>query len=331
MKKVLILALLSMMLVFIAACQPNPEKAIVVNKGDDNLNNLIEQNNTESFQVDTATWKEEFKIYESHYAKVPMHVFIDAVVRVPDTDEFPVVNIKHRSFNKSDLKTLTGIFFNGDIKIAGSEYMTTEEINQAIIDTKQTIHKLQNNTEINSEGTVAQLEYLITQYEYRLLNSKEFSQLSDVNWDKIDNDPGDIALVSLDSGKSATIFIGNPENSSESRMAYFENKYDYLLDSRSVTLFQPFNEVSPKGMQMDLSQAKDLANSVAAKLDKDMQYYGYSIRAKEQIKGIWEAVVVEKECYVLHYKRLIHNVPITYDTIQRNTAENMESPGITNS
>lgn len=172
MKRFLLLVLLSVMLVFAAACQPTPGKEIVVNKGDDNLTNLIEQNNNESFKLDTATWKEDFNIYESHYAKVPVQVSIDAVINLPDTDKFPVANIKQRRFNKGDLKTTTDIFFKGGIKLGGSEYMTTEEITQAILDIKQMIHKLQNNTELESEGVIANLEYKIKEYEYRAVKQQ---------------------------------------------------------------------------------------------------------------------------------------------------------------
>ncbi len=321
MKRFLILVLLSIMLIFIAACQPNPQKEIVVNKGNDNLTNLIEKDNDELFKVDTATWKEDFKIYESHYAKVPMHVIVDAVVKVPDTDKFPVANIKHRYFNKNDLKNIADIFFNGDIKLGASDYMTPEEITETILDIKQTINKLRNNPELDSEGTIANLEFKIKDYENRLSNSKGFSELSNIDWDKIDDDPGYISLVSLDKGKSSKIIINNSEDSGKSQMAYCQSKYDYFLDisnslhiSNSLKSYQPFSESLPKGIKIGLNQAKELADNVAAKLDKDMRYYGYSICPKEQIKERLESVVVENECYVLHYTRQIQNVPITYVT-----------------
>jgi|GEM_PF-4460739 len=313
MNKFLLSVLLGVTFIFAAACRPTPAKEIVVNKGADGLANLIEQKTNGLFKIDAATWKEEFKIYESHYAKVPVYVFVDAVIRVPDTDKFPVANIKQRNFNKSDLKTATDIFFKGDIKLGGSEYMTAEEITQAILDIKRTIHKLQIDPESDSKGAIANLEYKIKEYEYRLSNSKEFSELTDIDWDKIDYDIGSVALSSLDNAKTSTISIETSENSGECRMAYFENKYYYLLNSGGMSVYQPFSEARPKGTQIDLAQAKELADGAAAKFDEDMRYYGYSICAKEDIQGMWEAEsLVEKECYVLHYTRQIRNVPTTY-------------------
>lgn len=313
MKRFLILILLSIMLILLASCQPNPDNPIVVNKGDGKLADLITQENHEQYKFDYTDWKEKYIAYDDNISKVPIHVFADAYIKVPEVKQFPIVNIKQRNFSKNDLKTMTEIFFSGDIKSSGSGYMTPEEISQAIVELKQTIYKLQNNTEINSEGTISHLEDKIKQYENKLSNSVEFASLTSVDWDKINDDPVYVSLSSLDNGKTSAILINNSA-SNESRMAYYESKYAYLIEfgSGNVTAYQPNGQKSPQGTRISLNEAIQLADNVVEKLDKDMQYYGYSIRTKEQFEAIWEVSSVTNECYVLHYTRQIQNVPITY-------------------
>lgn len=313
MKRFITLFLISLILTLFISCQPTPEKAIVVNKGNDELTDLIAQTNDKSNEFNIASWQEEFRAYDNNTSKVPMNVSVNATVKTPDIKQFPVVNIKQRDFNKNDLKIMTDFFFQGDIKFSVGQYMTPEEINQSIVEIKQTIYKLQNNTEINSEGTIANLEYKIKQYENNLSKSVEFEKLTNADWNKIKGTPDYVHLVSLNNGKSSSILIDNSADKNESRVAYYENKYDYLAEKDNVSMYQPNNEKSPKGTQITLNKAKELANSVASRLDKDMKYYGYSIRTKEQLETIYEVGDATNECFVLHYTRRIHDAPVTYE------------------
>lgn len=246
-----------------------------------------------------------------------MKVSIDAKILIPNLTKFPAAIIQLRDFNKLDLKNIAIGFLGENIRITSNGYLTKEELSDNIINIKKDILELEQEPESEEKSSlIEQLKMFLQEFENQLSNYTEFDEMPEIDWNGLSSDVSNIVLTSVDNDMTSTVFMENSETSTESFIAYYKGNYRYLTEKGydSIMNYRPYEDIKPKGMSLDIQTAKNIADSQLHKIGiRNMDYYGYSIRPKE---NVYEPVESSNECFVLHYTRTIEGAPTTYTNLR---------------
>jgi hypothetical protein len=130
MKSKVVLLLILIPALLLPACQPNPEKEIVVNKGDGKLEGIIEAAPEITEQtIDAGDWVETYTIPQ-------LECKINAEVVLPERKVFPVYKVKKRSFDESDSGKIVGYFTAGATGVRETS-PTKEDLEQQLVQVKR--------------------------------------------------------------------------------------------------------------------------------------------------------------------------------------------------
>ncbi len=329
---------------FLTACQPTPETAPVVNKGDSRLEEIIAastQTPLPASTVDPAKTKEEqdealrsalreklgapqtySDSFENKNGRVTVS-FDDAAVLVPAVQSLPAVALKPSVFSQDMVDRYAAYFLKGAPVFTQETVRTREEIEAEIIRWKQDIRSTKNEDELSQnmkdylKGAEQHLEELENQY----VDAPEERAKTPATLDFIETEYGREIDVVADLGKDdvADFSVFNGERESH---FYFSNSgkglYHFWLDS--VT------DESPKGMAMTLEEATALVNQTMDDLGLEVMritavYYGdYTDLGLSTTK---------KQCYHFELERLFHGIPVTrIDAATPNSGDDpsMEAP-----
>lgn len=139
--------------------------------------------------------------------------------------------------------------------------------------------------------------------------------MPEINWDTLSDGVNNIALASVNNNKTSVVLMQNSGTSTESFIACYSGKYQYLTEKGydSIMDYYPYEDVEPKGMSINIDKAKSIADNQLSKMGIDnMNYYGYSIRPKQ---NVYEPTESNEQCFVLHYTRSIEGAPTTYTNL----------------
>lgn len=127
--KVVLLAILIATLM-LSACQPSPEKEIVVNKGDGKLEEIIASSPAITEQaIEAGKWVETYTIPQ-------LECNINAEVVLPEQKIFPVYKVKSRSFDESDSGGIVKYFTAGATGVRETS-PTKEDLEQQLVQAKR--------------------------------------------------------------------------------------------------------------------------------------------------------------------------------------------------
>jgi len=119
-----------MIIFFLSACQPNPEKEIVVNKGGGKLEGIIASAPAIAEQaIEADKWVETYTIPK-------LECKIDPEVVLPERKIFPVYKVKQRSFDESDSGRIVKFFTAGATGVRETS-PTKEDLEQQLVQAKR--------------------------------------------------------------------------------------------------------------------------------------------------------------------------------------------------
>lgn len=181
MKKIMYTFILVILLFCVSACKPTPDKDIVKSKGDLEQEIADKTVSIQDFEIDNSNnieksgennmWKEQY-IDE----KQVFQVDINAVVEIPNSDEFPVVKIDVVQFDDNDLQNVVNVFFANNVIYDGNLPSTKEQLAQEIVKAKAAIENAKNT---GWNGTMVSEEY-IDQLEELYQNAPEDIQFTPI-------------------------------------------------------------------------------------------------------------------------------------------------------
>jgi hypothetical protein len=129
-----------MLLCFATACQPTPEKPPVVNKGDGKLEEIIEaapEPAPTAYDPGVSTWVETYTLPN-------LECEINADVVTPDTNIFPVYNMKQGTFSAEFADKVVKYFTKGATGVRKSS-PTKEELTAQLVQVKRGAYMTDDN------------------------------------------------------------------------------------------------------------------------------------------------------------------------------------------
>ena len=109
------------------ACQPTPERDIIVNKGDGSFERALFAESQEewgSFSKEELIWKQD-------YNNNNLHINIDTKIEISDSREYPVIKVQNGAFTDEDMRKVLSLFITDPIGIregAESKKLRAEDI-----------------------------------------------------------------------------------------------------------------------------------------------------------------------------------------------------------
>lgn len=136
---------------FTTACQPTPEKAVVVNKNDGKLEAAIHEADNQAAESETgqtenglydklgapATWQEQQMSSDGIF-----DIQVDAPVTLPDVSGVPVATAQRRVFTQDEVNKAGEILFGKDAVYTEQVYYTKERIEDSIVAEQQFMEEM---------------------------------------------------------------------------------------------------------------------------------------------------------------------------------------------
>lgn len=145
--------------IFLTACQPTPEKDIVVNKNEGVLESRISQEVTEAQTFDVPETVNEGVCEGKQYS-----VAIDAGVQVTALSAYPVYAIAPADFTQQEVDAVIGYFF-GDRPLYAPNYTKTKSmIEDELVRTKADLLGMDGSNPDDIEGAQAAIKKLEEAY-----------------------------------------------------------------------------------------------------------------------------------------------------------------------
>ena len=154
MKK--IYALLIMIMIFMTACQPTPEKEAVVGKSDDNLDSIIRSTSAPAMNIENMQPKET---WQEQLDGKNITVNIDAGIEFPKVVQLPVVKAEYLYLTEDDAWKAIQVFFQ-DATVYNEPIFTKEALEAQIVELKKVLANIQSGAiDEDEDSTNNQIEY----------------------------------------------------------------------------------------------------------------------------------------------------------------------------
>ncbi len=331
-----------LMTCFTTACQPTPEKGIVVNKGDGKLQEKIYNEGETSGPYEApATWQDELVEGE-------LNLFIDADIETPNTNGLPVALIEPDEITDGDAASLINALTAGNPVFALQTQITKDILEAEILEIKQVINDPDSdfNTvtkkdnperyELRLKELQERLELLTEQHkdapqsqikseiDLRFIPETEiYPRLSELN------DPPDglgiAGYTEKDDGRYQQISFNKP-----AAAPYYDQYISYYrLDFGQIdSLFTSTTTSNLRNCKLTLDEACHIAEEFLNKLD--VQDMGLSLAASavqynpEYDEGK-EIINEFSQSYVLYYTRKVNGVQITHQLNQPDPAQQYDA------
>jgi len=309
-----LLALITISLFLLTACQPTPENAPVVGKKDGKLEEMILhfQGNSQNYKF-PEQWEQDFQNDEGNVT-----IEIDAQLDVPNVSAYPVVNAVPTTITKLDMEKMVKYFFGGkpvyDMPAGPNKSDLTKSILQYKYDVKTLLQsgKVHYTTHIFSaeeiQKELLKLQSIIEEYESKLASIEEI-QRDTSSLDLVsEGEYKKITLVDTASGDYTSRFhIGIQDGNYSMRISFTLPDYSGYDD------FEEPADNMPQGLDMTLEEAESLAKEMLADIGiedamRTKWFVGNYTGLDESITGVRNS----EQCYVLYFCKPIAKIPITY-------------------
>ena len=174
MKK--IYALLAIMILLFAACQPTPEEEIVVNKNDGKLEQAIK--NTDVPEENSDIHAQNKWMQNVQNSDGGLFIRISAEICIPQAESFPVIRIQPIGFTQEQTDRVLRYFAEGKTLYSDDMPMSKEEITQMILELELEYAKFENGDEGFEDATSAvDIRQMISDFKSKLseaLNKSEY-------------------------------------------------------------------------------------------------------------------------------------------------------------
>jgi len=299
---------------FLVACQPTPEKAAVIGKGDNEMNDKIYHTASPGRTYDApVNWKETLDGLSDK-----LKIELDAKIEVPDACNLPVVQIEPIEITQEVADRLIDGLIGSAPFIAQRTGYTKSEILENIAAIQKDISDpnsdfnqvLEKGTE-EYEQALAELQAELKAWKEALKTAPDEIEPKEASrtFEKISEEGiEDYWLIEgypkLENTKSAYLKIVKPASA------------PFYLESVTFFKNQPFtifsaNTEKLNGVTISIDEAKSVAEDFLEKLGmKDMQV---SLACSTYQKAFAKKTVFDApQCYVFFFTRNVEGVPIVF-------------------
>ncbi len=301
MKK--IYALLIMIMIFMTACQPTPEKEAVVGKSDDNLDSIIRSTSAPAMNIENMQPKET---WQEQLDGKNITVNIDAEIEFPKVVQLPVVKAEYLYLTEDDAWKAIQVFFQ-DATVYSEPIFTKEALEAQIVELKKVLVNIQSGAiDEDEDSTNNQIEYYQGLLQTAPSEDEASQALNALSFEKqTEREAIKVSANIGNNGAPATLMIARDENTYISTI-YFSKRPDNL--KTTIT--------TENNMELTLEQAVSLAKSTMSELGvEDMILDEYSIVGSSQ-----------EQAYQLNFIKSVNGIGILdYQTHKMNQQEGEDS------
>jgi len=302
------------LLIVLTACQPTPDKAPVVNKGDTSLEEKIKEN--EGANTDKPAEKAE-NIKHS-FTKGKLSVNIDAQVEYPEVSKIPVVKVKPDKFNQDQVDRIIKTLMQGKPIYKPSNVMTKAQLEEELILLRKMLSEMtqENDGEKGKmhEGSKKKIEIAIEDIEKRIATAPE----------EVEKEPSDGKLQDIGRGAQEVIVTAELGKKKDAQLSVFvseSGKISNVWFSNQEGMFSYLAKQSPldkapRGVSMTREEAEALAIKTVEDMGCDLKLAavrlgtagGMGITSDSNGEGD-EA----PQAYVFWFTRAVDGVRTTYE------------------
>lgn len=313
-----LMACLMLAVCFTTACQPTPETAPVVNKGDDHLEEMIASSSTSplpAVTIDPEQSKQEQEealrqalmdrlgaptTYSESFMNDKGDItvsFDDADLEVPAVQSIPASKVKPSGFSQETVDKFAAYFFGDKPLFEEENVRTKEEIEAQIIEARRSIQEMA--VEYGTRGNDEYLEQLEEEYQ---IAPEERKRIPSTTLFK-KTEYGEEVRIAVDLGKDETAKLE----------VYNEEGYSYLkyTNAGKGTYTEEYNEAehdTPSGIAITQEDAEKVAMQCLGDLGiNDMRIDTAGICTWRDLSF----VQTDKQCYSFSYTRMYRGIPVT--------------------
>ncbi|MGI6706761.1 MAG: DUF6034 family protein [Clostridia bacterium] len=182
-----------MLLLVLTACQPTPEKAPIVNKGDTGLEEKIKDRE----EARTEAAPEMVENVKSSFTKSKLSVNIDARVEYPEASKVPVVKVKPDKFSQDQVDQIIKTLMQGKPIYKESTVLTKAQLEEMLVHLKQmlSVEPPEGTNEKAMQEQRKKIEMAIEDTEKRIASAPE----------EIEKEPSDGKLQDISRGAQEVI------------------------------------------------------------------------------------------------------------------------------
>ena len=160
-QRCIFLVIFSIMLFSFTACQPTPDKEIVISKNDGQLEEIIAETTREEEEIKSEEkWEDAFSTKDGE-----VDFIIDAVIFVPDSNKLPVAYISPKNISQEMADRVLDALIGENILYAESDELTKREID---IEIRNIEYSVANEYPQYKESEPEEYEYLMNKATKRL-------------------------------------------------------------------------------------------------------------------------------------------------------------------
>lgn len=307
MKKYLFLLFCSLM-VFVSACQANPEESIVANKGDDDLEKIISEMPDADFLKDIPADLQETINFDDN----KMIVNIDAIVEIPEINRIPVVKMVPRKITQDEIDTIINTLMQNKplFHPRSLEDYTKEEIAEIIVKLKS--GQGSDLYELDPDAYLDAIQDDIEMYEQLYKNAPDEYVKKPANTELVPSteEEGLTTLtVTADLGKAEPAYFSYVDKNTQ-----FVTFGFYNVEGRPPNGKVTANLDVP-GLNISVESAQEIAESTVDQLgigDFSVNGVGTVPNRKSDVVPPGARYEDSPKCYIFYFTRRINGLNETY-------------------
>ncbi len=306
---VVALALVMAFACFTTACQPTPEKAVVVNKGDDTLANEINDTPapTEKYQAPAQYKQETQGFYDGK-----LSVAFDMQVETPDVRAYPVYTVQDADLTQQQVNRIVSVLTQDKPLQYDDERATKQEItDQFLLPAKKELSDAKNGKTYSDERgkiTIDQLQDNVDNIEDWIADAPETKDERGITAEEYTTSGALSAKADLGKSSPATLKIARTGETFF--YVQFINGTEYIYNG----FWEPAGD-------LPLKTTKEQAIAMATQLIADMGAEGFELAAVGKTTRLGSEYDISSEeyqntmAYSVVFTRTVDGIPLTYTPI----------------
>ena len=304
------LALIIVFSVFVlAACQPTPEKPVVVNKGDGKLEEVLGDSASPQEMFSAPS---QYKLDKQSYYNDMLSVAFDMQVQTPDVSAYPIYGLIDQDFSQAQVNRIVTALMHDKPLIYYDEQQTKQELtDQFLLPEKKRLAEAKSGKSFSDDGgnvSIEQIEENIRMFEEWIRNAPETKDEHSVTADDYTKTGTLSAQADLGGTKIATLNIVRKGQSFY--FLKFVNGTEYIYNG----FFDPTDDLPMKTTKKQaIEQAEKLISEMGAD-DFQLAAVGKTTRlgSEEQISSDQHQNTV---AYSVVFTRTIDGIQTAYTPI----------------
>ncbi len=306
---VVALALVLAFACFTTACQPTPDKAVVVNKGEDKLASVI---NSTPVPKETYQAPAQYKQEAQSFYDGMLSVSLDMQVETPDVSAYPVYAVQDADFTQQQVNRIVSALTKDKPLEYDDERATKQEITERfLLPAKKELADAKNGKTYSDERaniTIDQLQENVDNIEQWIAEAPETKDVHSVTPEEYTSSGMLSAAVDMGKSKPATLKI--TKNGQSFTNVQFNNGIEYIYNG----FWEPAGD-------LPLKTTKEQAVAIATQLVTDMGADGFQLAAVGKTTRLGSEFDISSEAYQntmaysVVFTRTVDGIPLTYTPI----------------